>query len=272
LVFICEITNPTGTRYPSEPDGYGYEFLPMDTDTGTNFYPQPLYWRTGNYSTWSKPDPLPSLDVCANRASIVSAMGKSGSLPVDTKFALPASIPLSSAHPSASSAPYGWLAVASTPAACAPARSWRRGRAARRPRSACRPWHAWRTAARGARPRCLTRRTWTPYFPSSVAWFFGNGAIQPDGPRASGCSDRCQVVSAGMPRRPRGSSSSASGGQGSCTTPGARSTKLRGGGSLRGGRGSRSWRICSSGKGRRGPRSMAIGQRWGGHKSGWCFA
>jgi receptor kinase-like protein len=28
---------------------------------GTNFYPQPLYWWAGNYSTRSEPDPLPSL-------------------------------------------------------------------------------------------------------------------------------------------------------------------------------------------------------------------
>jgi hypothetical protein len=29
--------------------------------TGLNFYPQPLYWRAGNCSTWSEPDPLSSL-------------------------------------------------------------------------------------------------------------------------------------------------------------------------------------------------------------------
>jgi hypothetical protein len=44
-----------------KPDGYGYEFLPTGMSTGTNFYPQPLYWRAGNCSTRSEPDPLPSL-------------------------------------------------------------------------------------------------------------------------------------------------------------------------------------------------------------------
>jgi hypothetical protein len=33
----------------------------MGMDMGTNFYPQPLYWRVGNCSTRPKPDPLPSL-------------------------------------------------------------------------------------------------------------------------------------------------------------------------------------------------------------------
>jgi hypothetical protein len=75
VVFICGMTNPTGIRYPPEtrrvpdtrpkPDeyGYGYEFLPVGTGTGTNFYLQPLYWRAGNYSPQSKPDPLPSLNL-----------------------------------------------------------------------------------------------------------------------------------------------------------------------------------------------------------------
>jgi hypothetical protein len=46
-----------------KPDGYGYEyeFLPVGTGTGTNFYPQSLCWRAGNYSTRPEPDPLPSL-------------------------------------------------------------------------------------------------------------------------------------------------------------------------------------------------------------------
>jgi hypothetical protein len=41
-----------------KPDGYGYEFLPVDIGTDTNFYPQSLYWRVGNYSTWPEPDQL----------------------------------------------------------------------------------------------------------------------------------------------------------------------------------------------------------------------
>jgi hypothetical protein len=43
-----------------KPDGYMYEFLPVGTDTGTNFYPQPLCWRTGNYSTRTRPVVIPS--------------------------------------------------------------------------------------------------------------------------------------------------------------------------------------------------------------------
>jgi hypothetical protein len=46
--------------YP-KPDGYGYEYEFLPVGTGINFYPQPIYWWTGNYSTRSKPDPLPSL-------------------------------------------------------------------------------------------------------------------------------------------------------------------------------------------------------------------
>jgi hypothetical protein len=44
-----------------KPDAYGYEFLPASMGTGMNLYPQPLYWRMDNYSTWSEPDLLPSL-------------------------------------------------------------------------------------------------------------------------------------------------------------------------------------------------------------------
>jgi hypothetical protein len=41
----------------NKPDGYGYEFLPVGM--GTNFYPQPLCWRAGNYST--RPVAIPIL-------------------------------------------------------------------------------------------------------------------------------------------------------------------------------------------------------------------
>jgi hypothetical protein len=51
------------TRPKPDGYGYGYKFLPAGTDMGTNFYPQPLCWRTGNCSTRPEPDPLPSLGV-----------------------------------------------------------------------------------------------------------------------------------------------------------------------------------------------------------------
>jgi hypothetical protein len=53
-----------------KPNGYGYEyeFLPAGMSTGTNFYPQPLYWRAGNCSTRPKPDSLPSLFACVGKA------------------------------------------------------------------------------------------------------------------------------------------------------------------------------------------------------------
>jgi hypothetical protein len=60
-----------------KPDGYGYEFLP--TDTGINFYPQPLCWRAGNCSTRSEPDPLPSLLLAWLDIYIVSWSGHLGS-------------------------------------------------------------------------------------------------------------------------------------------------------------------------------------------------
>jgi hypothetical protein len=46
-----------------KPDGYGYmyEFLPTGKGTDINFYPQHLFWRTDNYSTWSQSNPLSSL-------------------------------------------------------------------------------------------------------------------------------------------------------------------------------------------------------------------
>jgi hypothetical protein len=60
MVFICEMINLTGTRYPAETRRvrYGYEFLLVGTDT--NFYPQPLYWHAN-----PEPNPLPSRCDCA---------------------------------------------------------------------------------------------------------------------------------------------------------------------------------------------------------------
>jgi hypothetical protein len=62
-----------------KPDGYGYgyEFLPVGTGTGTNFYPQTLCWRAGNYSTRPEPDPLSSLirrKACSNPLSLFSVL------------------------------------------------------------------------------------------------------------------------------------------------------------------------------------------------------
>jgi hypothetical protein len=57
-----------------KPDGYGYEFLPVGMGMGTNFYPQPLCWQAGNFSTRSEPDPLPSL--LPGRVPLLIALGK----------------------------------------------------------------------------------------------------------------------------------------------------------------------------------------------------
>jgi hypothetical protein len=51
VAFTCEMTNLTGIDTRPKPNEYGYEFLPVDIGTGTNFYPQPLYWWTDNCST-----------------------------------------------------------------------------------------------------------------------------------------------------------------------------------------------------------------------------
>jgi hypothetical protein len=49
------------TRLKSDGYRYRYEFLSTDTGTDINFYLQPLYWQTDNWSTRFKPDPFPSL-------------------------------------------------------------------------------------------------------------------------------------------------------------------------------------------------------------------
>jgi hypothetical protein len=57
------------TRWVSDtrqkPDGYryGYGFLPTGIGTVMNFYPQPLCWRTGNYSIRAESDSLTSLRI-----------------------------------------------------------------------------------------------------------------------------------------------------------------------------------------------------------------
>jgi hypothetical protein len=43
----------------------------MDMGTGTNFYPQPLYWSVSSCSTRPEPNPLPSLPELAHKSDII---------------------------------------------------------------------------------------------------------------------------------------------------------------------------------------------------------